>query len=61
MQYTLVKRTYKEMEDLTKDQVQLIIKSMTGYRNLNVSITSDAYKEIQQILKILNQLKYKLS
>tara|TARA_Y100001963_G_scaffold55475_1_gene77583 strand:+ start:1331 stop:1504 length:174 start_codon:yes stop_codon:yes gene_type:complete len=57
MQYTLVKRTYKEMEQLTKDQIQIIIKALTSYRNLNVSIVSDRYKEIQEIIKILDHLK----
>tara|TARA_B100000427_G_C15494614_1_gene589255 strand:- start:830 stop:1003 length:174 start_codon:yes stop_codon:yes gene_type:complete len=57
MQYTLEKRTYKEMEQLTTDQIQIIIKALTSYRNLNVSIISDRYKEIQEIIKILDHLK----
>ena len=57
MQYTLEKRTYNEMEQLTTDQVQIIIKALTSYRNLNVSIISDRYKEIQEIIKILDHLK----
>ncbi len=45
------------MEQLTKDQIQIIIKALTSYRNLNVSIVSDRYKEIQEIIKILDHLK----
>ncbi len=45
------------MEQLTTDQIQIIIKALTSYRNLNVSIISDRYKEIQEIIKILDHLK----
>ena len=45
------------MKNLTTEQLQLIIKALTSYRNLNVSIISDRYKEIQELLKHLNQLK----
>jgi len=45
------------MPDLTATQLQLIIKALTNYCNLNVSISSDRYKEYQEILSFLNHLK----